>query len=68
MKLNRGKLRGAAKKIGGTFVSPPLNLSAVEQHFGHDKKFPDAAKQLDILENGAPANAQCNSTNLNRAL
>lgn len=68
MKPSHGKLGDAAKKIGGTLVSPPLQLSDVEQYFGHEKQFPDIARLMSIVEHEVLAETQDFSTNLTRAL
>lgn len=49
-------------------MPPPLNLSDVEQHFGHDKHFPDVSKIMNHVKNGVPGKTYNHSSDPARAL
>ena len=40
VRLHGGKLGDVAKGIGGTLVSPPLDVRGVELYLGNNKRFP----------------------------
>ncbi|CAB1098304.1 unnamed protein product [Ectocarpus sp. CCAP 1310/34] len=68
LKTNDGKLGDVARAIGGTLVSPPLDLSDLEQHFPTKKRFPDLTNLIDIIDNGVPAKTHDSPPNLESAL
>ena len=39
-RVHGGKLGDVAKGIGGTLVSPPLDVRGVELYLGNNKRFP----------------------------
>lgn len=53
--LHDGRLGGVARGIGGTLVSPPLDMSDVRQYFEDDENVPGTEKQAERVAEGAPA-------------
>ena len=50
VRLHGGKLEDVAKGIGGTLVSPPLDVRGVEQYFVNvEQRFPPMDDLLEIL-------------------
>ena len=68
VRLHGGKLGDVAKGIGGTLVSPPLDVRGVEQYFGNLKRFPAIDDLLEIVANGVPARTTREETDLDKAL
>lgn len=68
LKMNQGKLGDVAREIGGTLVSPPLNLNDVERHFGSKMQFPDIPNLIDIVDKGVPAKTHDNAPDLTSSL
>lgn len=66
--LHEGRLGDVARGIGGTLVSPPLELSDVKKYFGDRKGFPEIDKLLEIVGEGAPAHTHDQNANLIPAL
>lgn len=57
-----------AKKLGGTLVSPPINLTEVQPHFGDHKRFPKVLELLSILKHGVPVSTEDSKTDLEKSL
>lgn len=55
LKTNKGELGDVEREIGGTLMSPPLDLNDVKRHFGSQKRFPDIANLINIVDKGVPA-------------
>ena len=68
LKLHEGRLGDVARGIGGTLVSPPLELSDVQEYFGDRKGFPEIEKLLEIVGEGASAPTQDSVVDLTSAL
>ena len=55
-RLNGGRIGDVARGIGGTLVSPPLNVSDVDKrYFGDVKKFSQVDDLLRVVQHGVPA-------------
>ncbi|CAB1118521.1 unnamed protein product [Ectocarpus sp. CCAP 1310/34] len=67
VKLHDGRLGDVARGIGGTLVSPPLDVSDVKQYFGEEKGFPGIDDLLEIVGEGAPAPTLDSQKNLEKA-
>ncbi|CAB1106825.1 unnamed protein product [Ectocarpus sp. CCAP 1310/34] len=68
VKLHDGRLGDVARGIGGTLVSPPLDVSDVKQYFGEEKGFPGIHDLIEIVGEGAPAPTLDSQQNLKKAL
>jgi len=68
LKTNNGSIGDVAKGIGGTLVSPPLNVSDVKHYFGVVKKFPMISELLHIIEKGVPVKTSQSKYDLEKAL
>ena len=66
--LSGGRIGDVARGIGGTLVSPPLNLSDVKRYFGDVKQFPQAAELLRVVQHGVPTEAKQSQADFNKAL
>lgn len=55
-RINKGSLGYVLKGLGGTLVSPPINLRDVQHHYGDQKRFPGVLDLLNILKHGVPIN------------
>ena len=51
-RLNGGRIGDIARRIGGTLVSPPLNVRDVKRHFGDVKRFPQVAELIRVVQRG----------------
>ena len=67
-RLNGGRIGDVARGIGGTLVSPPLNVSDVKQYFGDVKELPQVDDLLRVLQHGVPAETKQSQANLKTAL
>ena len=65
---NNGSIQGVPKGIGGTLVSPPLNVSDVQHYFGVVKKKNLIAELLQIIEKGVQAKTSQSKYDLAKAL
>ena len=52
--LNGGRIGDVARGIGGTLVSPPLNVSDVKRHFEDVKYLSQVVKLLRVVQHGVP--------------
>ena len=68
LKLHEGRLGDVARGIGGTLVSPPLDLNDVKKYFGDRKAFPEIEKLMEIVGEGASAPTHDSEANLIPAL
>lgn len=66
-RMNKGRNGDVARGIGGTLVSPPLNVSDVTRYFGDVKYFPHLDKLLRIVRHGVHDTATT-QTNLEMTL
>ena len=53
--LNGGRIGGIARGIGGTQVSPPLNVSDVKRYFEDVKYISQVVELLRVVQYGVPA-------------
>ena len=67
-RLNGGRIGDVARGIGGTLVSPPLNVSDVKRYFGDVKKFPQVDDILRVVQHGVPAETKQSQADLKTAL
>ena len=67
-RLNGGRIGDVARGIGGTLVSPPLNVSDVNRYFGDVKKFPQVDDLLRVVQHGVPAKTKQSQADLKTAL
>ena len=58
LKLHEGRRGDVVRGIGGTLVSPQLELSDVQEYFGDIEGFPEIEKLLEIVGGGASAPTQ----------
>ena len=68
VRLHGGKLGDVAKGIGGTLVSPPLDVRGVERCFGSIKRFPAIDDLIEIVAIGVPARTTRSEPDLAKAL
>ena len=52
--LNGGRIGDVARGIGGTLVSPPLNVSDVKRCFEDVKCFSQVVEPLRVVQHGVP--------------
>ena len=67
-RLNGGRIGDVARGIGGTLVSPPLNVSDVQRYFGDVEKFPQVDDLLRVLQHGVPAETKQSQADFKTAL
>ena len=53
--LSGGRVGDVARGIGGTLVSPPLNVSGVKRYFGDVKYLSQVVELLRVVQHGVPA-------------
>jgi len=68
MKLHEGRLGDVALAIGGTLVSPPLELNDISEYIGDKNGFPQIEKLLELVGEGATARTGSTEANLTSAL
>ena len=56
--LNSGRTDDVARGIGGTLVSPPLNVSDVKRYFGDVTHFSQVVDLFRVVQHGVPPRNQ----------
>ena len=68
VRLHGGKPVDVAIRIGGTLVSPPLDVHGVDQYSGNNKRFPAFDDPLQKVANGVPVRTTRSEPDLAKAL
>lgn len=68
MSKHHGVVGNVARALGGSLVTPPVDLAEIKRHFGDNKGFPKIAELLTMISGGVPVVTALSTIDLSAAL